>query len=391
MSVASSKRTRGNLGLIALKSAKELGEKVNDHLLTLRARRDENYDRDGDPVTNYLMNVTETRFANGEAKIKLEESARGKDIYILVDVSNHSISYPMFGKQVAMGPDEHFQDVKRALSAMSGRARHVTVIMPKLYASLQHRKKARESLDCAMALQDLERLGVHEVVTFDAHDPTIQNAIPQVSFLNIYPTLEIVKHILNQQKWLLKENEKLLVISPDTGAMDRAIYYAGVLGVDVGLFYKRRDHSRVVNGKNPIVQHEYMGKDVSGANVLIVDDMINSGESIFDIAKELKKRGAKTILVASPFAFFTEGTAKFEQYYAEGIIDKVFSTNLNYLPEEVLWSNWFSMVDQSEYLAMFIDQLNYDHSASRLLDATQGIRRFLLDNGFDPDRRIKKD
>lgn len=383
-------KPRGNLGIIALSSARELGNKLNEHLLAIRGENEANVDRDGNPITSYLMPITETRFANGEGKIKLDESARGKDVYVLCDVSNHSITYSMFGKEVAMGPDEHFQDIKRILSAMSGRARNVTVIMPKLYASLQHRKKARESLDSSMALQDLERWGVNEIVTFDAHDPTIQNAIPQVSFLNIYPTLEILKQFLSNEKWLFDDKEKLIVISPDTGAMDRAIYYAGVLGLDVGLFYKRRDHSKIVNGKNPIVQHEYLGQEVAGNNVLIVDDMINSGESIFEIAKELKKRGAKTIFVAATFGFFTEGTAKFQKFYDEGIINQVYATNLNYVPPAVLESNWFSLVDQSRYLAMFIDQLNYDHSASRLLDATQGIRSFLLENGFDPDKRNKE-
>lgn len=387
--MASKLRPRGNLGIIALDSAKQLGEKLNQHVLEIREAEDANYDRDGEPVSSYLMDITCTRFANGEGKVKLDESARGRDVYILADVSNHSITYPMFGKEVSCGPDEHFQDIKRVLSAMSGRAKHVTVIMPKLYASLQHRKKARESLDCAMALQDLERWGVNEVVTFDAHDPTIQNAIPQVSFLNIYPTLEILKQFLSNEDWLFDDNEKLLVISPDTGAMDRAIYYAGVLGLDVGLFYKRRDHSRVVNGKNPIVQHEYLGADVKGINVLIVDDMINSGESIFDIAKELHQRGAKKIFVAATFAFFTEGYAKFQQNYDLGIIDQVYATNLNYVPQEVLDSNWFTLVDQSMYLAKFIHQLNYDRSASGLLDATKGIRSFLIEHGFDPDKRNK--
>lgn len=380
-------RPHGNLGLVVLKSATALGEKINQHILNMREHEHLNIDRDGNKVGNYIMSVEETRFANGEGKIRLQETARGKDIYIICDVSNYSITYSMFGRETAMGPDEHFQDIKRVLSAMSGRAKRVTVVMPKLYASLQHRKKARESLDCAMALQDLELLGVNEIITFDAHDPTIQNAIPKVSFLNIYPTLEILKHFLSEEDWLLDENEKLIVISPDTGAMDRAVYYAGVLGLDVGLFYKRRDHSRIVNGKNPIVQHEYLGRDLEGQNVLIVDDMINSGESIFDIAKEVKKRGAKGVYVAVAFAFFTEGTEKFQKYFDEGVINKVYATNLNYIPQEVQDAEWFSMVDQSEYLANFIHQLNFDHSASKLLDATHGIREFLREKGVDPDKR----
>ena len=378
---------RGDLGIIALSSAAELGAKVDQHLVKMRSERGHDHDSEGKRVKSYLVPITETRFSNGEGKISLHETVRGRDIYIIGDVSNYAITYNMFGLTVPMGPDEHFMDIKRALSAMSGRARHITVITPKLYASLQHRKKARESMDCAVALQELERWGVDEVITFDAHDPTIQNAVPHVSFLNIYPTLEILKHFLSTQNWLFDPNEKLLIISPDTGAMDRAVYYAGVLGLDVGLFYKRRDHSRIVNGKNPIVQHEYLGQPVEGKNVLIVDDMINSGDSILDIAMELKKRQAKTIFVASTFAFFTEGVEKFQRFHDEGIIEKVYSTNLNYLPPNVLASDWFSLVDQSQYLAQFIDQLSDERSASWLLDATAQIRSFLLANGFDPDRR----
>lgn len=384
------KRPQGNLGIVSLVGASELGEKVNQHLLEMREERNENYNRDGEKVETYIIDAVQTRFSNGEGKIRLAETVRGKDVYILADVSNYNIKYSMFGKETMMGPDEHFQDIKRVLSAMSGRAKRVTVVMPLLYASRQHKKKSRESLDCAMALQDLEKLGVDEIVTFDAHDPSIQNSIPLVSFLNIYPTLDILKHFLSEEKWLFNEDEKLVVISPDTGAMDRAIYYAGVLGLDVGLFYKRRDYSKVVNGKNPIVQHEYIGRDIKGLNVLIVDDMIASGESVFDIAEELHKRGAKKIFVASTFAFFTEGPAKFQRFYEEGKINKVFSTNLNFVPEEIRQAEWFSQVDLSNYLARFIDSLNYDRSVSNLLDATEQIRDFLLENGLDVDKRKKE-
>lgn len=383
------RRPHGNLGLLVLNSADELGKRVDKHLIEMRKARGENYDRDGNEVYSYLMPVSQTRFSNGEAKVSLSQTARGKDVYILSDISNYSIKYSMYGEQVSMGPDEHFMDIKRSLSAMSGRGKRVSVIMPLLYASRQHRKKARESLDCAMALQDLHTLGVDEIITFDAHDPTIQNSIPMVSFLNIYPTLDILKQFLTEQEWLLSDEEKLLVISPDTGAMDRAIYYAGVLGLDIGLFYKRRDHSRVVNGKNPIVQHEYIGRDVRGLNVLIVDDMIASGESVFDIAEELKKRGAKKIFVASSFAFFTEGIAKFQRFYDDGIISKVYSTNLNYVNDEVLKSEWFTQVDLSKFLAMFIDRLNFDQTATYLLDATMGVRDFLLGYGYDIKTRSR--
>ncbi|PKK39167.1 Ribose-phosphate pyrophosphokinase [Clostridiaceae bacterium JG1575] len=379
--------TNADLGIIALDNCKDLAQKVNQAILDARRERGELYDRSGEPITTYLIDSEQTRFANGEGKVKLSQTVRGKDIYILADVSNYGMTYKMFGREVNMGPDEHLQDIKRVLSAMNGRANKVTVVMPLLYASRQHKKKSRESLDCAMALQDLEGLGVDEIVTFDAHDPTIQNAIPLVSFLNIYPTLEILKHFLSTEKWLFDSSEKLVVISPDTGAMDRAIYYAGVLGLDVGLFYKRRDHSRIVDGKNPIVQHEYIGRDICGMNVLIVDDMIASGGSVFDVARELKRRGAKKIFVASTFAFFTEGRKKFDEHYKEGIIDRVYSTNLNYVPEELKEAEWFSQADLSTYLALFIDTLAQEKSVSKLLDATQGIRSFLLANGFDPDNR----
>lgn len=378
-----------DLGIICLNSCKELGNKVNQHLMDMRENEGGNVDIFGDKVDTYLIQAEQTRFSNGEGKIKLDESVRGKNIFIMADVSNYNIKYKMFGHEVMMGPDEHLQDIKRVLSSMNGRANKVTVVMPLLYASRQHKKKSRESLDCAMALQDLEKLGVDEVVTFDAHDPTIQNAIPLVSFLNIYPTLEILKHFLTKESWLFDPNEKLVVISPDTGAMDRAIYYAGVLGLDVGLFYKRRDHSRVVNGKNPIVQHEYIGREIKGQNVLIVDDMIASGESVIDIAVELKKRGAKKIFVASTFAFFTEGTKKFDKYFEEGIIDRVISTNLNYVSEEVLNAPWFTQADLSAYLAKFINTLSKEQSVGTLLDATKGIREFLLSHGFDPDKRMQ--
>lgn len=383
------KNPNADLGIIALNSCTELGKLVDEFIVKSRQQRGENFNRNGEEVKTYLVNAQQTRFANGEGKVLLSETVRGKDIYILADVSNYGVTYKMFGKEVNMGPDEHLQDIKRVLSAMNGRANKVTVVMPLLYASRQHKKKSRESLDCAMALQDLEKLGVDEIVTFDAHDPTIQNAIPLVSFLNIYPTLEILKHFLTTENWLFDPKEKLVVIAPDTGAMDRAIYYAGVLGLEVGMFYKRRDHSRIVNGKNPIVQHEYIGRDIKGMNVLIVDDMIASGGSVFDVAAELKKRGAKKIFVASTFAFFTEGRAKFDENYKAGIIDKVFSTNLNYVPDEYKAAEWFSQADLSTYLAMFIDNLAQEKSVSKLLDATKGIRSFLLANGFDPDARLK--
>ena len=354
------------LGIIALESCRELGEQVNKIIQQKRNIEE-----------SLLIPTNEIRFSNGEGKVKLPETVRGKDIYILCDVGNYSCTYKMFGFTNHKGPDEHFQDIKRTVSAIRGKAARITVIMPLLYQSRQHRRKGRESLDCALALQELERLGVDEILTFDVHDPNVQNAIPLLSFENLYPTYDIVKSLISNEDTLSLDKEKLLVISPDTGAMDRAIYYSSVLGVDVGLFYKRRDHSTVVNGKNPIVEHEYMGREVEGKDVLIVDDMIASGESVLDIALELKKRNAKNVYVATTFAFFTEGLEKFNEYYSDGIIAKVYSTNLTYISPELREAKWFNAVDMSELLSRIINRLNYGKSIAKYMDATRIIRSLL--------------
>ena len=362
----------GELGIIALESCKNIGIEIDDYVKKLRKDNGEESDKE-----SYLIKADAIRFSNGEGKVKLRESVRGKDIYILCDVGNYSCTYNMFGFTNHMSPDEHFQDIKRVVSAISGKANRVSVIMPLLYASRQHRRKGRESLDCALALQELERLGVDEILTFDVHDPNVQNAIPLLSFENLYPTYDIVKSLISNEDTLELDKEKLLVISPDTGAMDRAIYYSSVLGVDVGLFYKRRDHSTVVNGKNPIVDHEYMGREVEGKDVLIVDDMIASGESVLDIALELKKRNAKNVYVATTFAFFTEGLEKFNKYYSDGIISKVYSTNLTYISPELREAKWFNAVDMSEFLSRVINRLNYGKSIAKYMDATRIIRSLL--------------
>lgn len=367
-----------SLGIMSLESSSELGNKIND--LLMKKRKDYNHqfiDHDLGGDKSFLINMTDIRFSNGEGKIIIEETVRGKDIFILCDVGNYSCTYTMFGYENHKSPDDHFQDIKRALSALGGKARRITVIMPLLYASRQHRRKHRESLDCAMALQELERLGVNDIITFDVHDPNVQNAIPLISFDNLYPTYEIVKTILEEEPELLIDKSKVLVISPDTGAMDRAVYYSSVIGLDIGLFYKRRDHSKVVNGKNPIVQHEYMGREVEGQDVLIVDDMIASGESIFDIVLELKKRKAKRIFVTATFALFTEGIEKFNKFYEEGLIERIYSTNLTYIPKEVKEAKWFREVDMSGFIANIINNLNYDKSIAPLLDATKGIKDLL--------------
>ena len=354
------------LGIIALESCAELGNAIDKYIQNNRNCTD-----------SFLIPIDEIRFSNGEGKVKISESVRGKDIYLLCDVGNHSCTYKMFGIENHKGPDEHFQDIKRTVAAIRGKAARITVIMPLLYESRQHRRKGRESLDCALALQELERLGVDEIITFDVHDPNIQNAIPLLSFENIYPTYDIVKAIISNEKTLELDKDKLLAISPDTGAMDRAIYYSSVLGVDVGLFYKRRDHSTIVNGKNPIVQHEYVGRNVAGKDVLIVDDMIASGESVLDIAKELKKRDARNVYVAATFAFFTEGTEKFTKAFEEGLISRIYSTNLTYIPESLKKEEWYRGVDLSELSARIINRLNHGRSIAKYMDATRIIQNLL--------------
>lgn len=358
--------TNGDLGLIILESCKDIGEKINKHIKIKRNTEE-----------SFIIPSNEIRFSNGEGKVKLSESVRGKDIYILCDVGNYSCTYNMFGIENHKGPDEHFQDIKRTVSAIRGKAKRITVIMPLLYESRQHRRKGRESLDCALALQELERLGVQEILTFDAHDPNVQNAIPLLSFENFYPTYDILKTIITEEKDIEIDKNNMLVISPDTGAMDRAIYYSNVLGVDVGLFYKRRDHSTVVNGKNPIVKHEYMGRNVENQDVLIVDDMIASGESVLDIARELKSRKARNVYVATTFAFFTEGLEKFQKYYDDKIITRVYSTDLTYISPELESAEWFKKVDMSELISIIINKLNQEHSIAKFMDATYIIQELI--------------
>ncbi|MGL5086942.1 MAG: ribose-phosphate pyrophosphokinase [Clostridium sp.] len=355
-----------DLGIIALESCLELGDAINK---VIQAKRN--------TTDSYLIPIDEIRFSNGEGKVKLPETVRGKDIFIICDIGNYSCTYKMFGLTKHKSPDEHFQDIKRTVSAIRGKANRITVIMPLLYESRQHRRKGRESLDCALALQELERFGVDEILTFDVHDPNVQNAIPLLSFENFYPTYDILKALIENEQPLHFSKDQFLVISPDTGAMDRAIYYSNVLGVDVGLFYKRRDHSLIVNGKNPIVEHEYMGRDVTGKDVLIVDDMIASGESVLDIAMELKERNAKNVYVATTFAFFTEGLDKFNDFYERGIISRVYSTNLTYIPENLSNAPWFKGVDLSEFLAKLINRLNYNQSVASYMNTTDIIRRLL--------------
>lgn len=344
-----------NLRLIVMGNAKALGEKIDKHL-------QKNF------YTNksFIVSSKELRFNNGEGKASIDESIRGKNVYIICDIGNHSISYQMYGKTTYVGPDEHFADLKRLICACMGHAKDISVVMPLLYASRQHRRKGRESLDCAMALQELERLGVKEIITFDAHDPNIQNAIPCSSFDNFYPTANIVESIAQNNDF--KDFSDYLVISPDVGAMDRARFYADMLGTDVGICYKRRDLTKLVNGKHPIVAHEYLGKDVEGKKILIVDDMIASGSSILECASMMHDKKASEISLACTFALFTEGLDKFEEAYNNKIISKVYSTNLTYLNPDLKNCKWFNEVDCAENIGEIISTLYSNKSISSLLN-----------------------
>lgn len=358
----------GKLGLIVLSSCSKFGDMVEKRIKQLRG--EENND------VKYIIPIEEVRFSNGEGKIKILDSVRGKDLFILCDIGNYSCTYNMFGYENRMGPDEHFQDIKRALSAIGGKANRITLIMPLLYSSRQHKRKGRESLDCAVALEELENLGVDTIISFDVHDPTIHNAIPNTSFENIYPTYSVLKNFIkNEGDNIFKEN--MTVISPDTGAMDRAVYYASVLGLDVGMFYKRRDRTKIIGGKNPIVQHEYIGGPLEGKRVLIVDDMIASGESVIDIINEISQKEVTDIYVAATFALFTEGVEKFDKAYEEGKLTKLYSTNLSYIPEEIKNRPWFVETDLSKFTAKITNTLSRDESISPLLDCTSRIRKLL--------------
>lgn len=323
------------------------------------------------------MNTKCSRFGSGEAKGTILDSIRGKDLYLLVDVTNYSIEYSLCGHMNKMSPDDHYSDLKRIITAAAGKARRINVIMPFLYESRQHKRTARESLDCAVALQELHALGVENIITFDAHDPRVQNAIPNSGFDSIQPTYQFIKSLFNNVPDLQVDSDHMMIISPDEGAMGRAVYYSNVLGLDMGMFYKRRDYSKVVNGRNPIVAHEFLGSSVEGKDVFIVDDMISSGESMLDVAKELKQRKAKRVFVAATFGLFTNGLKQFDEYYEQGLISKVLTTNVIYQTPDLLSRPYYINVDLSKYIALMIDKLNYDHSISELLDPNAKIQNAL--------------
>ncbi len=372
----------GPLGLIAMRGTEELGEKINKWLLKWRDHTEETLPGDmrttpGTEREDFLIKVACPRFGNGEGKGMIKESVRGYDIYILCDVGAYNCTYNMYGREVPMSPDDHFSDLKRIIAALGGKAKRVTVIMTMLYEGRQHRRSTRESLDCAMMLQDLERMGVNNIITFDAHDPRVQNAIPYGGFESVMPSYQIFKALLRNDPSLRIDKDHMMIVSPDEGALDRNIFYASVLGLDMGMFYKRRDYTRIVNGRNPIVAHEYMGDSVEGKDVFVADDILSSGESIIDLARELKKRKANRIFAAATFALFTNGLDIYNKAYEEGVIDRVISTNLTYRTPELKAAPWFVEADMSKYISYIIATLNHDRSLSKLLNPYDRIHGLL--------------
>ena len=371
----------GPLGLIPLKSCTGLGKKVDDYLVEWRRERESEHKStiafSGYQRDSYILEANTPRFGSGEGKGTIEESVRGDDLYIMVDVCNYSLTYSLFGMTNHMSPDDHFQDLKRIIAAAAGKARRINVIMPFLYESRQHKRSGRESLDCAMALQELVNMGVENIITFDAHDPRVQNSIPLKGFETVQPIYQFLKHLLKNEPDLQIDSDHMMVISPDEGGMGRAVFFANVLGLDLGMFYKRRDYTKIINGRNPIVAHEFLGASVEGKDVIIIDDMISSGESMLDTAKELKRRKARKVFICTTFGLFTNGLKKFDEYYENGVIDRVLTTNLIYQTPELLSKPYYIDVDMSKYIALIVDNLNHDSSLSELLNPTKRINRLL--------------
>ena len=371
----------GALGIIALDGCQEMGKRVDDYIVKWRHEDGPEYKNDivfnGYERDTYLINAKVPRFGSGEAKGILGESVRGKDLYLMVDVCNYSLTYSLTGYTNHMSPDDHYQNLKRVIAAVGGKGRRINVIMPFLYESRQHKRSGRESLDCALALQELVRMGVDNIITFDAHDPRVQNAIPLSGFETVRPTYQFIKGLLRHFKDLQIDCEHMMAISPDEGATERAIYLANVLNLDMGMFYKRRDYTKIVNGRNPIVAHEFLGASVEGKDVIILDDMISSGDSILDVARQLKQRKAKRIFAAATFGLFTNGMDKFDKAYEEGVLDAILTTNLIYQTPELLEKPYYISCDMSKYIALMIDTLNHDGSISSILDPNERIQNVL--------------
>ena len=369
------------LKLLALDSCKELGDRVNEYLVDFRKNVHNDIKQDpafrGYSEENYLIKAACPRFGSGEGKGVLSESVRGKDVFLMVDVCNHSLTYTVNGYENHKSPDDHYQDLKRMIAAIAGKAHRINVIMPFLYEGRQHKRSGRESLDCAYALKELSEMGVSNFITFDAHDPRVQNATPLKGFDNFTPPYQFIRSLLRYEKDLIIDKDHMIVISPDEGALVRAVYFSSVLGVDTGMFYKRRDYSKVVNGKNPIVAHEFLGDNIEGKDVIIIDDMIASGGSMIDTAKQLKAMKAKRVFVCCTFGLFTEGLAAFDEAYANGVFDRVVCTNLTYLPPEILERDYFVTADMSKFLASIVDFMNHDISMGNVLTPTEKIHEVL--------------
>lgn len=376
----------GPLGIIAMPGCEALAGKVDQYLVKWRkeqALEHQNtiaffgYQRD-----SYLINISNPRFGSGEGKAVINDTVRGYDLYIVTDCFNYSVTYNMYGMTVPKSPDDHYADLKRVISAASSKAKRISVIMPMLYEGRQHKRSSRESLDCAMALQELVALGVENIITFDAHDQRVQNSIPHKSFENVMPTYQMIKAIVNTVDDLKVDKDHLMVISPDEGAMNRCIFFATQLGVNLGMFYKRRDYTKVVNGRNPIVEHQYLGDSVEGKDIIIVDDMISSGESMLEVAQKLKNLGAARIFVCTTFGLFANGLQVFDEAYENGVFEKVFTTNGVYQTPELLSRKWYQSVELSKYIAYFLDTLNHDMSVSTLLDSSSKIDAILTKKGL---------
>ncbi|MBR5301890.1 MAG: ribose-phosphate pyrophosphokinase [Clostridia bacterium] len=370
------------LGVIAMRGCEEMGKAVNEYLMKWQVDNSTDemlHSFYGSEANGFLIRTNCPRFGTGEGKGMLLDSVRGYDLYIICDVGAYQCTYKMYGKEIPMTPDEHYADLKRLIAAASGKAKRINVIMPMLYEGRQHRRTARESMDCALMLQELVAMGVENIITFDAHDPRVQNAIPLSGFESIMPTYQMLKAMTHTYSDLKMDKDHMMVVSPDEGAISRNIYYSSAMGVDLGMFYKRRDYTRVVNGRNPIIAHEYMGDSVEGKDVFVADDIIASGDSILDLAYNLKKRGAKRVFAGATFAFFTSGLESFDKAYEEGVIDHVFATNLTYASPEMLAAPWFTQADMSKYMAFVIATLNHDQSLSHLLDPWKRIEKLLSD------------
>lgn len=371
----------GELMVIGMRGCEQFIDQVDFYLKEWR--------RHGDDEATFVTTADCPRFGSGEGKGIIHSSMRGRDVYIICDCFNHGVTYRMFGKEVPMSPDDHYADLKRTIAAMAGKAKRITLIMPMLYEGRQHKRSARESLDCAIMLQELVAMGVSNIITFDAHDERVSNAIPLTGFDSIRPTYQMLKALVRAVPDISLANDDIMIISPDEGAMSRTMYYATVLGLDLGMFYKRRDYAHVVNGKNPIVAHEYLGKDLNGKDAIIIDDMISSGDSIIDVARQIKDKGAKRIFFFVSFGLFTNGFDLFDKAYEEGLFTKCFTTNLIYRPEGLLDKEWYAEVNMCKYVAIIIDTLNKDHSISTLLNPVKKIHTILDEHQKKMDPQIK--